>query len=149
MRISMMGVLLMAQTSPVSAQTIGDEAFTMFRREQVADFQSLENFRDVFDIVISDYVSISEASDYDRATLREIAGETMFVVNQLRDRGKTMFVTVEKNYVAYCLKGIPGPLPCDDYRKTYRAMISHTIMLGRLYYSTREDYNYALSILDE
>jgi hypothetical protein len=116
-----------------------DEEFINYQNEQNRDYWSMKALSSDLKLMLREYTTDSEASALDRAKLKNGATKNMIMVVLMRGRGKTMFEKVERNYELYCLEGAPGPLPCSNYRETYRLMIADTLQLGGAYYRVTED----------
>ena len=150
MRQTILASLLVSALTPaVLAQTIGDEEYTAYQDQLAADTWSLVSLQETLDVVLSEHDSISEASEYDRGMLHLVAGDALRTVDIMRIRSRTMFTKVEDNYELYCLKGAPGPLPCADYKETYRAMIVDTIIQGTIFYTITKESRDILSQLNK
>ncbi len=147
MRKAILAVLLVAQTSAVAAQTIGDAVYTAHQQQQIEDYWSLTTYHEMFEAFRIEHGPVSEASDYDQAMLFRMAADVNHIVNQMRARGKNMFSQVEENYINYCLHGQVGPLSCSHYKITYLAMVADTLMLGSVYQEATAESGEILSHL--
>jgi len=150
MRATILAMLLTATQTPVAlAETVSFESYYTNQDEQVVDFHSLLALRTELVAVLNKYDSISEVNNDDRIMLQGNALETLRVVDQMRARGKAMFLKVEDIYEQSCLYGVASPLPCSDYRAIYRALMADTMRLGGIYSQVTKDSRSIFSALEE
>ncbi|MBY0538034.1 hypothetical protein K2P47_01395 [Patescibacteria group bacterium] len=150
MRQTILAALLMALPANVThAQTIGDEVYTAYQHQLVTDAQYLISFLEELNFALSGHGSLSEVSEFDQTLLRYKADDMLQLVDEMRERGQAMFNRIEHNYEQYCLGSISGPLPCSEYKATYREMIADTLLLGTIYYMVTEESQEILSALHE
>ncbi len=117
----------------VQAQTTEDEAFIIYRETQFHDYETLETLNYLSNSILEKYGDISQAGAYERSILELNTEAALEIVTTMRDRGKIMFEAVEQNYDRFCLQRLAGPLPCDEYKLTYKVMIMDTLKLGATY----------------
>lgn len=126
-------LLVVLQGISVQALTTEDEDFISFREAQNADYETLESLNSLSNSILEKYADISQAGIYERSILELNLEEAQKIVTTMRDRGETMFDSVEQNYDRFCVQRLAGPLPCIAYKLTYRVMIADTLMLGATY----------------
>ena len=128
-------VLLLVVLHGISVQalTTEDKEFISFREAQLVDYGTLEKLDSLSNSILEKYGDISQAGIYERSILELNLDEAQKIVTTMRDRGKTMFDSVEQNYDRFCVQRLEGPLPCIAYKLTYRVMIADTLMLGATY----------------
>ena len=129
------------------AQTVSNAEFKTYQQQQIDDLMIIKNLDSLSTSVLERYQYISLVTSFDRSILYSNAEETLCLVNQMRDRGRKMFLRVEQNYNRFCIQALSGPFPCSTYRSTYVKIIADTLTLGGIYFQATKNSSKIYSFL--